>query len=478
MSRVVLALLAALAFCGVGASGADFTASSHSPTTITAAADFNTVTVTLGAVPANPLGSVALSATAASERGIASVRFQYAPTGTSDWVDVCTDTTSAYGCTWDTLAIPDAVYDVRALATDSAGYTKTSVATGRTVDNYTLSVTLTDPGAMSGNESLTATAANPTGALAELTIQHRAPGAASWTTVCTDTVSPKTCSLNTTALPEGPRELRAIARDTAGHQVQSTTITRTIDNTPPQVTPNTPTSGSGTVTMTATASDSGSGIAYVKWEAFYMGAWYEFCRDTAAPYSCSGDSAAVPDGTYSIRVTTVDNAGVSTMSPPSSITIDNPPRGVSLATGNAGTPGQLGSGDWIELVWNEQIAPASVLAGWNGAGQAIRVRVKDATSNDEMDFLTTGGTRLNLVLGAADLKLGGNFVTADSEFNATMSQTGPTIRITLGAPLSGTLATAAAGNLSWKPSTAATDLTGHTSSSATVTEGGSLDVDF
>jgi chitinase len=323
MSRVAAALLAALALCGAGASGADFTASSHSPTTFTAAADFNTVTVALGAVPASPTGSVALTATAASNRGIASVRFQYAPTGTSDWVDVCTDTTSAYGCTWNTLAIPDAVYDVRALATDTAGYTKVDTVTGRTVDNYTLSVTLTDPGAMSGSESLTATAANPTGGLAELTIQHRAPGAGSWTTVCTGTVSPRTCSLDTTALPEGPRELRAIAGDGAGHQVQSTTITRTIDNTPPTATPSIPPTGSGTVTMTATASDSGSGIAYVAWEALYNGVWYEFCRDTSAPYTCSGNSAQVADGTYSIRVKTADNAGVVTTSAPSSITIDN-----------------------------------------------------------------------------------------------------------------------------------------------------------
>ena len=86
------------------------------------------------------------------------MEFQSAPAGTIDWVDVCTDTGSAYSCTWDTTAIADGSYDVRAFATDTAGYTRASVQTARVVDNYTLGITLDDPGAMSGSEPLTATA--------------------------------------------------------------------------------------------------------------------------------------------------------------------------------------------------------------------------------------------------------------------------------------------------------------------------------
>ena len=477
MSRVALALLAALALCGVGSSGADFTASSASPTTITAAADFNTVTVALDAIGSPLSGSVALSATASSSRGIIEVRFQRAPAGTSAWVDICTDTTSAYGCTWNTAAVADGGYDVRALATDAAGYTRADVRSARLVDNVPLTVSLTDPGAMSGNESLTATAANVTGGLLELTIQHRAPGETSWTTVCTGTTSPRTCALNTTSLPEGGRELRAIASDGAGNNVQSATLTRTIDNTPPQMTPNTPTAGSGTITMTVTATDSGAGIAYVSWEAQYGGVWYEFCRDTSAPYECSGDSAQVPDGTYNLRVTTVDNAGVATTGATSQITIDNTrPLGTSVTTGDGGgAPGLLAAGDWVRLTWSEPIAPASVLTGWDGTSQAILVRVNAA---DQMDFLTTGGVRLNLVQAAADLKLGADFVTTDAEFDATMTRSGSSITITLGAKRSGALVTAAAGAMTWVPSSAAKDLFGNASRTDLVNEGGTLDVDF
>jgi chitinase len=481
VSRVALALLAvlALATSGVAASGADFTATSRSPTTITAAADFNTVAVSLNDPGATLVGPVALHADASSNRGIASVRIQQAPTGTGDWVDICLDTTAPYDCTWPTTAVADGSYDLRATATDTAGYTRTATRSDRTVDNHTLTVSLADPGAMGGTQTLTATAANPTGGLAELTIQHRAAGAASWTTLCTGTTNPRSCDLDTTTLPEGIRELRAVARDGAGHVVQSTTITRTVDNTPPTATPSIPPTASGNVTMTAEASDSGSGIAYVAFEALYYGTWYEFCRDTSAPFTCSGDSAQVPDGTYSIRIVTVDNAGVATTSSPFPLVVDNTaPTGSSISNGNAGSAGQLGAGDWIRLTWSEQIAPASVMAGWDGSSQAVRVRVKDVGAADEMDFLTTGGTRLNLVLGAADLKLNANFVSSDAEFNATMTQSGAAITITLGTKISGTLATAGAGTITWRPSSAATDLSGNASGTATVTESGISDVDF
>ncbi|HEX5620354.1 MAG TPA: Ig-like domain-containing protein [Solirubrobacteraceae bacterium] len=483
MSRLALTFLVVLALAGsVTASGADFTASSSSTSSFAAAADFNTVAVSL-TNPGTPLtNTVGLTATASSERGIASVVFQAAPAGTSDWVTLCTDNVAPYTCSWNTLSVADDTYDLRATATDTAGYAKTSTVSGRVVDNYTLTVTLTDPGAMSGTESLTATAANAAGGgIQSLKIQHRAVGATSWTDVCSGTTNPRTCGLDTTALPNGGRELRAVVTDLAGQTAQSTMITRTVDNTPPTATPSVPSSGTGTVNMSADAQDDGSGIAYVAFEAFYMGQWYEFCRDTTAPYTCSGDSAAVPDGTYSIRVVVENNAGVKTTSSPSSITIDNPPKGTDIATGNGGaTVGRLEGGDWVRLTWTEQIAPASVLSGWAGGSQAVRVRITEVGTNDQMDFWNAAGTtRLNLVSTAADLKLGGNYVTGTTEFNATMTQSGSSITVTLtGSPNPNTVNTVVAANtMTWVPSAAALDLTGHASSTALVTEAGT-DVDF
>ena len=92
MSRRVLTALFMLALAGgVTASGADFTATSSSTSSFSAAADFNTVAVSL-TNPGTPLtGTVGLSAGASSDRGVASVVFQAAPAGTSDWTTLCTD---------------------------------------------------------------------------------------------------------------------------------------------------------------------------------------------------------------------------------------------------------------------------------------------------------------------------------------------------------------------------------------------------
>src|SRR4051794_34530495 len=175
MTRLAAAILLMLAVCGsAGASGADFTASSYSTASITTAADFNTVVVNLSN-PGSPLsGTVALNATATSDRGVAWVQIQYAPTGTSDWVDICTSTSAPYGCSLDTTTVADQNYDFRAIATDSAGYAKTSTVTNRVVDNSTLAVTLNDPGAMSGTVNLTANASGAAPGLQGVKIQQRA----------------------------------------------------------------------------------------------------------------------------------------------------------------------------------------------------------------------------------------------------------------------------------------------------------------
>jgi len=159
VTRLAAIALLVLAVGGsAGASGADFTASSYSTASLTTAADFNTVVVSL-TNPGSPLtGTVTLNAPATSDRGIASVAIQYAPTGTSDWVDVCTDDSAPYSCPLDTTAIADTGYDLRATGTDSAGYTKTSTVTNRVVDNVALAVRLTVPPIGPGSLSPTASA--------------------------------------------------------------------------------------------------------------------------------------------------------------------------------------------------------------------------------------------------------------------------------------------------------------------------------
>lgn len=74
--------------------------------------------------PGSPLrGTVTISGTAAdSGSGVASLRFEYAPAGTSTWAAGCTATTSPYSCAWVTTAAADDL-------TTSASWRPTSRAT-------------------------------------------------------------------------------------------------------------------------------------------------------------------------------------------------------------------------------------------------------------------------------------------------------------------------------------------------------------
>jgi hypothetical protein len=125
------------------------------------------------------------------------------------------------------------------------------------------------------------------------------------------------------------------------------------------------------------------------------------------------------------------------------------------------------------------MAPASILTGWTGGSQAIRVAIANGSTTDTMDFLTSNGaSRLNLVNSATDLNLGADFVSNATTFNATMTMSGSTVTITLGSRITGTVKTAAIGRMTWRPSALAKDVAGNAASTAQVTESGTNDRDF
>ena len=195
--------------------------------------------------------------------------------------------------------------------------------TSRRIDNTLPTVALTDPGAyLAGSQPLSATASDAGSGLATLAIEHRAPGG-TWATLCTGATSPRSCSLATAALPDGPYELRAVATDAAGNQATSA-LTRPVDNNAPAV--SMPAIGAvrGTIDLPVTASDAGTGVASVTVQILLSGTWTDACTDTAAPWGCTGlDSTSVPDGVYQARAIAVDGAGRSTTSSTINVRVDN-----------------------------------------------------------------------------------------------------------------------------------------------------------
>jgi hypothetical protein len=258
---------------------------------------------------------------------------------------------------------------------------------------------------------------------------------------------------------------------------------RRVDNTAPAVAladPGTPMTGTKGLTATATDAVAVQSVSFERSPAG-AGTWTQICLDTTTAYTCSFDTTTVTDGSYDLRAVALDTAGNQSTSVVTARVVDNPPRGVDIQTANGGgTAGLMQANDSITLTWSEPILPASVLAGWTGASQAIRVSVINNGTLDQLDFLnSTGAARLPLVLSATDLKLAGNFVSTNVTFNATMIRTGNTITVTLGTKISGTLVTAATtGAMTWRPSATATDASSKPSTTTMVTESGALDRDF
>lgn len=82
-------------------------------------------------------GTVTLGASALSPSGVSSVRIQRTATGsTTAWVDVCTDASSPYQCSWNSATVADGPYSFRAVMVEVGGKTTTSAVVGpRAVDN-------------------------------------------------------------------------------------------------------------------------------------------------------------------------------------------------------------------------------------------------------------------------------------------------------------------------------------------------------
>jgi hypothetical protein len=340
---VLLAVLASVAT--TGASSASYVSSTSSTGTVTAAADWTPPAVAVTA-PGSALRGTATITAAASDTGsgISTVTIQRADAGSGTWTTLCTATTSPYTCSWATGSVDDGAYDLRAIAVDKAGTTATSATVRATVANA-LVVVLTPPAdVIRGTVTLTTTVSNAGSLTPTVRVEYAPAGTTSWSTICTVTAAPYTCSVPTTAGPNGTYDIRSVA------VVGTTTYTSavvpdiTVDNLAPTVTmtdPGTPLRG--TRTFAATATDAHSGVAKVVIQSATGTTWTELCTVTSAPYSCSVDTGTLANGTYAFRAVATDVAGNTTTSAAvANRTVQNTVSTVTLTTPAARLRGTVG----------------------------------------------------------------------------------------------------------------------------------------
>jgi chitinase len=79
--------------------------------------------------------AVRLTADASAVRGVASVRFEGRPAGSTTWAFLCSTTSAPYACTADSTAAAQGGFELRAVMTDQAGVAYPSAVVAVTVDN-------------------------------------------------------------------------------------------------------------------------------------------------------------------------------------------------------------------------------------------------------------------------------------------------------------------------------------------------------
>lgn len=459
----------------------------------------NTVLVVLTDPGDAVKGTVALSASVHNAGPLSyTLRFEYAPAGTTTWKTVCTATAANPTCSWSTITHANGDYDLRAVAVaGSTTYTSATVP-DVTVDNLAPTVTVADPGTpLSGLRTFSATAADAHSDVASVTLQYALTGTSTWHALCTVTEAPFSCRVDTTTIPDGSYSVRALATDAAGNTATSTAVTkRVVDNTISSVSVEDPGAFlTGTVTIAASASST-AGVASVRIQYAPSGTttWTDICTDTTAPWSCSWDTTKVAEGSYDLRaVLTARNGTVSTSAVDPDHRVDNTPlRGADVQTANGGLfAGRLENGDSITFTYTDQINPATVTAGWNGAPKAVSLRVRDGN----LLGLGSKGDTLDVLAGSVPVNLGSVNLNQDYVkskktlvFNATMTATTTTVdgvvrtvvTVRLGSVASGSgvRLVLAGSTMAWTPSASATDLGGSPCSTSRVNETGPLDREF
>jgi hypothetical protein len=240
-----------------------------------------------------------------------------------------------YSVTWDTttVASPDGLYSIWAVATDNATLQTTStLITNVRVDNTppTGSVTAPTAGALlhGAVNGLTASASDA-GTVSSVAFERSVDGL-SWTPISSDNSAPYTANWDTTGL-DGAFSLRVVVSDGASHTFTSPSVAVTVDNTPPTVTIGGVANSaevSGTLPLTATAADTGgSGVFSVQFgrRPYPAGGSYTNIGSavTLEPYGTSFNTAGVPDGLYEIRALATDLATNTQGNSVTSVLIDN-----------------------------------------------------------------------------------------------------------------------------------------------------------
>ncbi len=403
-----------------------------------------TVSITSPSSGSTVSGTIAMTASAADNVGVAGVQFKL------DGVNFgAADTSAPYSVSWDTTTASNGSHTLVAQARDAAGNTTTSAAVSVTVSNgpppdtTPPTVSITSPASsstVSGTINVTASASDNVGVVG---VQFMLDGG---NLGGEDATAPYSVSWNTSTASPGSHTLTARARDAAGNATTSSAIAVTVsDTTSPTVSITSPSSGStvsGTVSVTASASDN-AGVAGVQ---FLLDGGNLGAEDTAAPYSVSWNTTTASPGSHTLTARARDAAGNATTSSAVTVTVsDTAPPTVSITSPSSGAT--VTGTTTVTATASDNAGVAGVQFKLDGA----TLGAEDTSAPFSVSWNTTTATNGSHTLTAQARDAAGN-TTISAGVTVTVSNTPPdttppTVSITSpssGATVSGTITVSAA----------------------------------
>jgi hypothetical protein len=188
------------------------------------------------------------------------------------------------------------------------------------------------------------------------------------------------------------------------------------------------------------------------------------------------------EATKTFSVTATDSFAHTGTTPGFSVVLDNTrPTGSSLTTTNhaVGVAGKAETGDTINFIYSEPIDPISVIAGWDGTGTSITLRLLNAGGGggDRVQIWDATNTT-QLPLGVVRLGSTGYTLASVNFTNSTMIISGNAITIVLGTPSGAVGNAVVTSNTRWNPTTLTTDRAGNASRNTAVNEPVPADPEF
>jgi hypothetical protein len=359
----------------------DMAGNSHTTGGVTVTVDNFAPTITLSALAPFVSGTVGLSATASGDT--TQVTFERRPAGGGGWTTIGTSLGGPWSASFDTTAVGDGNYEVRAIAVDAGANSGTSNVVTTRVDNTSPTGLLTQPGdgaIVGGSVALAATASDPaSGSGVAGVVWQARTGGGGFADVASDSSAPYSAAWDVSGLPSGPYDLQLVVTDAAGNSFTTAFISVDVDATPPGVTLDDPGSPlSGNAALSASTTGDATAVTFARSPAG-AASWTALGTDGSAPYTASFDTTSVADGLYDLRATVTDAVGNTNESVRAGIRVDNlVPIVVSSVPGNGSI---VASASQITLTATEAIASLSAVQLDGGAAVAPTIAGSTATFN-------------------------------------------------------------------------------------------------